>query len=44
MNNGQERLYIEYLHGLAEIDLQRYCYFLETGVFPQGENVVLPKL
>ena len=44
MNNGQAQLYIDYLNGAAETDLQRYCYFLEYGSFPQQNNIILPKL
>jgi len=44
MNSGQAQLYIDYLNGEAEMDLRRYCYFLENGVYPTTATVVLPEL
>lgn len=42
-NGGREQLYIDYLNSNAEIDLRRYCFFLENGYYPNG-NVTLPDL
>lgn len=44
MNNGQAQLYIDYLNGEAEMDLRRYCYFLENGVYPTNSSTILPEL
>jgi hypothetical protein len=43
-NEGQAQLYLNYLQGAAEIDLRRYCYFLETGYYPATEDTALPAL
>ncbi len=43
-NEGQARLYFDYLQGAAEMDLRRYCYFLETGHYPVAEGSALPAL
>ncbi len=43
-NNGQAQRYAEYLRGAAELDLRRYCYFLENGVYPPAGLVALPVL
>lgn len=44
MNCGQNKRYIAYLNGEAEMDLRRYCYFLEHGVYPEASNLELPLL
>ena len=44
MNGGREWLYIDYLGSEAEIDLKRYCYFLDNGRFAANENAILPDL
>lgn len=44
MNDGQAQLYLAYLNGAAELDLRRYCYFLEHGVYPVHQGVLLPEL
>ncbi|OON69460.1 hypothetical protein [Hymenobacter sp. CRA2] len=44
MNNGQNLLYLKYLQGEAEMDLRRYCFFLEHGVYPSQAGVALPEL
>jgi len=43
-NEEQAQLYFDYLQGAAEIDLRRYCYFLETGHYPATEGTALPAL
>jgi hypothetical protein len=43
-NEGQAQRYFNYLQGAAEMDLQRYCYFLETGQYPVAEGTALPEL
>jgi hypothetical protein len=43
-NEGQAQLYFNYLQGAAEMDLRRYCYFLETGHYPVAESTALPAL
>ncbi len=43
-NCGQNKRYIAYLNGEAEMDLRRYCYFLEYGVYPEASNLELPLL
>lgn len=42
MNRDQEKRYIQYLMNDAEIDLRRYCFFLENGYYPENES--LPEL
>jgi hypothetical protein len=44
MNQGQAQHYIDYLNGEAEMDLRRYCYFLENGIYPLNEQAILPEL
>lgn len=44
MNNGRAHLYIDYLKGEAEMDLRRYCYFLENGKLPMDKSLTLPEL
>lgn len=44
MNDGQAQRYLDYLNGEAELDLRRYCYFLENGVYPTNPRIVLPEL
>jgi hypothetical protein len=43
-NEGQAQRYFTYLQGVAERDLRRYCYFLETGHYPGTEDTALPVL
>lgn len=43
-NEGQAQLYFNYLQGAAEMDLRRYCYFLETGHYPVAKGTALPAL
>jgi hypothetical protein len=43
-NQGQAQHYLEYLNGEAEVDLRRYCYFLEHGNYPLHEQAMLPEL
>jgi hypothetical protein len=43
-NAGQAQHYAEYLRGPAEMDLRRYCYFLENGVYPPAASTALPAL
>ncbi len=43
-NGDRIQLYIDYLNGKAEIDLRRYCYFLENGIYPTEEETKLPLL
>ena len=44
VNGGREALYVDYLNSDAEMDLKRYCYFLETGAFPSKPDSRLPDL
>jgi len=44
VNGGREALYVDYLNSDAEMDLKRYCYFLETGAFPAKPDSRLPDL
>lgn len=39
-----DKMYYDYLQGEAEIDLRRYCYFLEHGYYPYKEKIFLPDL
>lgn len=43
-SEGQAQRYAEYLQADAEMDLRRYCYFLENGTFPPVANTALPTL
>lgn len=43
INGGQEQLYINYLTSASEVDLRKYCYFLDNGKFP-AHDAVLPDL
>ena len=43
-NDGQAQRYAAYLQGEAEMDLRRYCYFLEQGVYPPDASTPLPEL
>lgn len=43
-NDGQAQRYAEYLRGPAEMDLRRYCYFLENGTYPPAASTALPDL
>lgn len=42
MNCHQEKRYQHYLEHLAEMDLRRYCFFLDNGFYPTTE--ILPEL
>lgn len=42
-NEGQAQHYLAYLKGEAEMDLRRYCYYLEQGVYPPND-AILPEL
>lgn len=44
MNDGQAQYYLDYLNGEAEMDLRRYCYFIEQGVYPPSTQTMLPEL
>ncbi len=44
VNDNWTQLYIDYLNGDAEMDLRKYCYFLENGVYPVNGTEVLPEL
>jgi hypothetical protein len=44
MNGGREQLYINYLSSEAELDLRRYCYFLDNGRYTANDNAILPDL
>lgn len=45
MNGGRGKMYIEYLKSAeAEMDLRKYCYFLEHNCCPPNEQVNLPDL
>jgi hypothetical protein len=44
MNAGQAQRYLDYLTDGAELDLRRYCYFLEQGIYPPNEQTLLPEL
>ena len=43
-NDGQAQRYAECLRGPAEMDLRRYCYFLENGTYPPAASTALPDL
>jgi len=43
-NGGAEQLYINYLRSEAELDLRRYCYFLDNGGLPRHQDAILPEL
>lgn len=42
LNCNQEKRYIHYLENFAELDLRKYCFFLENGFYPTNEK--LPEL
>lgn len=42
LNCNQEKRYIHYLENFAELDLRKYCFFLENGFYPMDEK--LPEL
>ena len=42
MNQNQEKRYLHYLENEAKLDLRKYCYFLENGLYPNDES--LPEL
>ncbi len=42
VNCNQEKRYIYYLEKLAEMDLRKYCFFLDNGFYPINEK--LPEL
>ncbi|MGO4294356.1 hypothetical protein [Chitinophaga sp. RAB17] len=45
MNGGREKMYIDYLKSpAAEMDLRKYCYFLEHHCYPANDQVKLPTL
>jgi hypothetical protein len=43
-NDGHAQRYAAYLQGDAELDLRRYCYFLEHGTYPPHAHTPLPTL
>lgn len=43
-NGDRVQLYIDYLGSDAEMDLRRYCFFLENGFYPTDNNILLPDL
>ncbi len=43
MNCNQEKRYRYYLENFAEIDLRKYCFFLDNGSYP-NEEVLLPEI
>jgi len=43
-NDGQAQRYAAYLRGEAEMDLRRYCYFLEHGAYPPAARPALPEV
>lgn len=43
-NGERVHLYLDYLSDGAEIDLRRYCYFLESGHYPDIDVNELPEL
>jgi len=44
VNGGRQHLYIDYLNYDAELDLRKYCFFLDNGRYPMDENAILPEL
>jgi len=38
-NRNQEKRYLHYLDNFAEIDLKKYCYFLDNGYYPTDEKL-----
>jgi hypothetical protein len=41
-NGDRIQLYISYLNSTAEIDLKKYCYFLENGAYPTNDKSLPP--
>ncbi len=41
---NQHLRYQRYLETYAEVDLQKYCYFLEHGIYPHDTKIILPSL
>lgn len=39
-----DKMYADYLNGAAELDVRKYCYFLENGRYPAHPDIVLPDL
>lgn len=39
INCNQEKRYRSYLENEAEIDLKKYCYFLENGIYPKNQQI-----
>src|ERR1700744_4173118 len=37
VNGGRQQLYIDYLNFDAELDLRKYCFFLDKGRYPMEE-------
>jgi hypothetical protein len=44
MNGDRVQLYLDYLNTDAEVDLRRYCFFLENNFYPANDSVLLPDL
>ena len=44
VNGDRVQLYIDYLSTDAEMDLRRYCFFLENSFYPTDNTVLLPDL
>ena len=44
MNSDRVQLYLDYLDSDAEVDLRRYCFFLENNYYPASDSVLLPDL
>lgn len=43
VNGARNGLFESYLKGNAQTDLERYCYFLENGIYPGPEITLLPQ-
>jgi hypothetical protein len=39
LNCNQEKRYLHYLENFAELDLRKYCFFLENGFYPTDEKL-----
>jgi hypothetical protein len=39
MNCNQEKRYRHYLENYAELDLRKYCFFIENGFYPTNEKL-----
>ncbi len=44
VNGDRVQLYVDYLSTSAEMDLRRYCFFLENSFYPTDNNILLPDL